>query len=89
MLPRLGAIAQMLLMAVIVTTALFLPVGALLALLCFAAFRLPLESFVGFGGRLTPVEGLLAWWAILFVPALVYSAYAMPWHAHDSSPDRS
>jgi hypothetical protein len=87
--PRLGAIVQMLLMAAIVTTALFVPVGALLALACHAALRMPLESLVSFGGRLAPVAGLLAWWAILLVPALVYSACVMPWHAHDSSPDRS
>jgi hypothetical protein len=73
----------MLVMAVIVTTALFLPVGALLALLVFALLRISLSAFVTFGGALNAPEGLLAWWAIFLLPALVYAAYAMPWHRHE------
>jgi len=69
----------MLMMAAVVTSALCLPVGALLAFLSFALFGVSLRAFVSFGGLLAPFHGVLAWWAILFLPALVYAAYAMPW----------
>jgi hypothetical protein len=80
----LRSVLQMLVMTAIVTTALFVPLGTLLALICFALFRIGLLDFVTFGGRLNAVEGLAAWWLIFFVPALVYAAYAMPWHPRDS-----
>lgn len=69
----------MLVMTAVVTTALCLPVGAVLAFLSFALFGVSLHEFVSFGGSLEPYWGLLAWWAVLFVPALGYAAYAMPW----------
>jgi hypothetical protein len=71
----------MLVMAAVVTAALCVPVGAVLAFAAFALFGIPLQAFVTFGGLLAPFSGLLAWWAVLFVPALVYAAYAMPWQA--------
>lgn len=77
----LRSIPQMLVMAAVVTTALCVPVGAVLASLSFALFGISLREFVTFGGELAPVEGLLAWWAVLFIPALVYAAYVMPWRA--------
>jgi hypothetical protein len=77
----LRSLLQMLVMTAVVTTALFVPVVALLALLSFALFDVPLHSFASFGDALTAYQGLAAWWAILFVPALVYSAYVMPWSA--------
>jgi len=77
----LRAIPQMLVMAAVVTSALCLPVGALLAFLCFALFDVSLGAFVTFGGSLTPFHGVLAWWAVLFVPALAYAGCAMPWNA--------
>lgn len=76
-----GSITQMFVMAAIVTTALFVPVGALAALLAFGLFGVSLRALVTFGGWLPAVPGLAAWWLILFLPALIYAAYAMPWHA--------
>lgn len=75
----LRTVPQMLVMAAVVTTALCIPVGAVLALVSFVAFGVSLHAFVTFGGSLAPYWGLLAWWAVLFVPALAYAAYAMPW----------
>jgi hypothetical protein len=72
----------MVLMAIIVATALFVPVGALIALVA-KLFGVSLASLVTFGGKIGTVPGLVAWWAIFLVPALVYSAYAMPWHPRD------
>jgi len=77
----LRSLPQMLVMAAVVTTALFVPVVAVLALLSFALFGVALHSFVSFGDAVTAYQGLAAWWAVLFVPALVYSAYMMPWSA--------
>jgi hypothetical protein len=75
----LPSVPKMLVMAAIVTSALYLPVGALLALLSFALFGVSLRAFVTFGGMFAPFHGVLAWWALFFLPALVYAAYAMPW----------
>jgi hypothetical protein len=72
---------QLFVMAGVVTTALCVPVGGVLALLARALFGVSLRSFVTFGEALGIVEGVLAWWAVLFVPALVYSAFTMPWGA--------
>ncbi|MGH8745798.1 MAG: hypothetical protein ACREUK_04830 [Burkholderiales bacterium] len=73
----------MLVMTAVVTSALCVPVGALLAFISFALFGVSLRAFVTFGGWLAPFPGLLAWWAVLSLPALVYAAYAMPWRPRD------
>ena len=72
----------MLVMASVVTTALYAPVLAVLAFLSIALFGLSLHAFVTFGEALGAVEGLVAWWVVLFVPALAYSAFMMPWGAN-------
>ncbi len=78
-----GSVAQMFVMAAIVTTALFVPVGAIVALAAVGLFGVSLRALVTFGGWLPAVPGLAAWWLILFVPALVYAAYVMPWHGEE------
>lgn len=65
-------------MAAIVASLLCLPVGAALALLSFAVLGLPLLAFLTFGGALNVFAGLLAWWTLAFLAALVYAAYALP-----------
>jgi hypothetical protein len=62
------------LMAAIVTTLVYIPVGALVAVLAFAAFDVPLYSLLSFGGHIHIVAGLALWWGISFLPALVYAA---------------
>ena len=64
--------------AAIVATLLRLPVGALLAWLCFAVLGISLHAFVTFGGELNGLQGLLAWWALGFLAAFVYSAFLLP-----------
>jgi hypothetical protein len=71
----------MFVMAGVVTTALYVPVLGVLALLASALFGVSLRGFVTFGEALGVVEGVLAWWAVLFVPGLAYSAVMMPWRA--------
>lgn len=80
----LGSLPQMVVMAAIVDTVLFLPLGAILALLSFGLFGVSLHGFLTFGGVLgNTVEGLVAWWTLLLVPSLVYAAYATPWRPKD------
>ena len=79
----LRSLPQMVVMAAIVTSALFVPVAALLIWLSFALFGVSLRAFVTFGSLLTALEGLLAWWALLFLSALVYAACVMPWSARE------
>ena len=62
------------LMAAIVTTLAYVPVGALVALLAFWAFDVPLHSLLTFGGQIHIVAGLALWWGIAYLPALLYAA---------------
>ena len=61
-------------MAAVVATLAYIPIGALIAILAFAAFDIPLHSLLTFGGQMHAAAGLAAWWAILYLPALLYSA---------------
>jgi hypothetical protein len=62
------------LMAAIVTTLAYIPVGALVAILAFGAFDVPLHSLLTFGGQIHIVAGLVLWWGIAYLPALLYAA---------------
>ena len=64
-------------MAAIVTTMLWLPAGALLALLAYGLFGVPLNAFLTFGEAMHPALGLVAWWAISFIPAYVYAVLVL------------
>lgn len=65
-------------MAAIVATLLFLPVGAVLALSLFAVLGVSFRGFVTFGGALNDFAGVLAWWTLAFLAALVYAALVPP-----------
>ncbi|TAK86479.1 MAG: hypothetical protein EPO20_07475 [Betaproteobacteria bacterium] len=69
----------MIVMAAIVASALYVPVAGLLALLAFVLFGVSLREFVTFGGALGALDGLVAWWVLMLLPALVYAASMMPW----------
>lgn len=73
----------MFVMATVVATLFLLPVGGLLALACYLSFGVSLEAFVTFGESLPAFEGLVAWWLLMLLPALAYSAYMMPWTPED------
>ena len=70
-------------MAAIVTTMLCIPVAALLACFAYAVLDIPFQSFLTFAGTFNRFQGLVAWWMLLFVPALVYAACAPPWSAKE------
>jgi hypothetical protein len=65
------------LMAAIVTTLGYIPVGALVAILAFGAFDVPLHSLLTFGGQIHIVPGLALWWGIAYLPALLYATVCM------------
>ena len=80
----IASLPQMFVMAVIVNTALFLPFGAILALLSFLLFGVSLHGFLTFGDVLgNTVEGLVAWWTLFLIPSLAYAASVMPWRPRD------
>ena len=79
-------ISQTVVMAAIVTTLLCLPLGALLAALCYAVLDISFQALMTFAGTFNGFAGLLAWWTLLFLPALVYAAYAMPWQESNIRP---
>jgi hypothetical protein len=68
-------------MAAIVTTMLYVPAAALLAGACLLAGA-TVSAFFSFGGALHPVAGLLAWWAIFYVPVAIYSGFIV-WGSRD------
>ena len=64
-------------MAAIVATLAYVPVGALVALLAFGAFDVPLHSLLTAGGQIHIAAGLALWWGIAYLPALLYAAVCM------------
>lgn len=76
-------LGQVLTMAAIVTTLLWVPLGAMLAAVLFA-FGTSLHAFVTFGGAIDGVVGVVTWWMVGFVPALGYAAYVLPWDRREA-----
>lgn len=68
-------------LAAVVTTMLYLPACALLALLCFAVGDVSPSAFITFGGTYPAFVGVLVWWVVAFVPAFAYAALVPPWKA--------
>jgi hypothetical protein len=73
---RLG---QTILMAAIVDSLLWAPLAGLVSLICFLVLGISFQDFLTFGGEVNSFQGLVLLWTLGFLPALVYSAFAMPW----------
>jgi hypothetical protein len=73
-----ASVAQVVVMAAIVTTLLYVPLGALAAWASYALLGVSIYDFVSFGDRVHPAAGLLAWWWLAFLPALAYAVLARP-----------
>jgi hypothetical protein len=73
-----SAIARLCVMGAIVAT-LWFPPAAVLALACSALGGFPVRLVATFGDRMHALAGVVLWWLIVFVPALVYSAVFLPW----------
>ena len=67
-----ASLAQIFVMAAIVAT-LFLPPAAGIVWLGCALAGASFESLATFGGALPGPAAVLAWWSIVFVPALAYA----------------
>ena len=70
---------QTIVMAAIVDSLLWAPFAALVWLFCFMALGISFQDFVTFGGKVNTFLGVALIWALGFVPALLYSAFMMPW----------
>jgi hypothetical protein len=73
------AVSQSAVMAAIVASLLYVPLGALVALVLYA-FAVPLGALMTFGGAFNSMFfGFLAWWLVVFAGACVYGVFAFPW----------
>jgi succinate-acetate transporter protein len=81
-IPRaLGAGSQLIVMAAIVGSLLYFPLGLVLVLLCALA-GIPAQSLITFAGVLGTVSGMLVWWLVSCTLALAYAAVVFPWHGN-------
>jgi len=71
-------LAQCALMAALVATLFYFPIGLALAL-GFRLLAFPFAAFLSFGGALNLLVGLAVWWLLFFAGALVYAACLFPW----------
>jgi len=74
----LKSLSQMAVMAAIVATLAYFPLG-LLATLAFRLFGIPFDALVTFGGALGMFLGLVSWWLVAFAGACAYAAWMFPW----------
>lgn len=82
-MPHIGrcygsAIAQVAMMAAIVATLCYWPIGIAIVVV-LAILGVPLDASITFGGALNRYAGMAAWWLMFFAPSLVYAALAFPW----------
>jgi Na+/H+-dicarboxylate symporter len=74
----LRAMSQMAVMAAIVATMSYLPLGVVLALALRWA-GMPLDVLLTLGGTVHAVLGLLLGWLLVFAGACGYAAWLFPW----------
>jgi len=73
-----AALLQMLVMAAVVATLVYLPICIALAL-ALRAFGISFAAWITLGGALHPAVGLLVWWLFVFLGACGYAAWLFPW----------
>ena len=69
---------QLALMAAVVATMAYFPLGLALVFL-FRIAGVGFETLITFGGRFGVLAGLIAWWLLVFTGAVVYAAFMFPW----------
>jgi hypothetical protein len=74
----LAAFAQVLVMAAVVATLVYFPLGILLALV-LPPFGITFDVLLTFGGAVHFLVGLLAWWLLIFAGACAYAGWMFPW----------
>ena len=68
-----AAMTQVAIMAALVATLAYFPLGLVLIVL-FRFAGVGFDALISFGGALPMLIGLLAWWLLFFSAALVYAA---------------
>ena len=74
----MASLGQLAVMAALVATMAYFPLGLGLVFL-FRMAGVGYEALITFGGTLGTVLGLIVWWLLVFVAALVYAAFMFPW----------
>jgi hypothetical protein len=74
----LAPIGQVAVMAAIVATLAYFPLGFIVGLM-LRVFGVSFTAFVTFGAAVAPLIGLLLWWLLLFAGACIYAACLFPW----------
>lgn len=73
-----AAMAQVAIMAAVVATLAYFPLGFVL-IVVFRVAGVGFDALISFGGALPMMLGLLAWWLLFFAAALVYAAVLFAW----------
>ena len=74
----MSSIPQLAVMAAVVATLAYFPLGIAVGLTLYA-FDVPPDTVLTFGGALNTIFGLVAWWLVVFIIACTYAACAFPW----------
>ena len=74
----LAALLQVAVMAGVVATLVYFPLGVALALL-LPPLGITFDALLTFGGAVHFVLGLLLWWLATFAGACGYAAWLFPW----------
>jgi len=73
-----AAALQVVVLAAIVATLLYFPVGFAVVLV-LRILGIGFETLATFGGVVRVFPGLLVWWLVVFAGALAYAAWLFPW----------
>ena len=74
----MASLGQLAVMAALVATMAYVPFGLGLIFL-FHLAGIGFETLITFGGTFGIFVGLIAWWLLIFIGALVYAAFMFPW----------
>ena len=74
----MASLGQLAVMAALVATLAYFPLGLGLAFL-FRIAGVAFEPLITFGGILGTLVGLIAWWLLVFTGAFMYATFMFPW----------
>ena len=74
----IATLGQLAIMAAIVATLAYFPLGLALIFLVRIA-GLSYQALLTFGGSFGTFVGLVVWWLLVFSGAFIYTAFVFPW----------
>ena len=74
----LAVLGQVAVMAAVVATLVYFPLGIALALV-LPPLGVTFDALLTFGGAMHFVVGMVAWWALIFAGACFYAGWMFPW----------